>query len=582
MAILDMLKFVTTLFFCGHLLACAWYAVGTSDGLTADGAVIPGWVARQGWSTNETYVWCGTRYTASLFIALTDTVGDYANTDAEKIYGLFMHFGYECFFGFLIGTVTSMIMAGRISEQLKTEKIMALREYLRIQKVPVKTRKKIRMYYDHMFKHKTVFEEQDMLDDLPESVRAEIVQRVVSNFLEQCKVVFWGFKRDVVLPLAIAMKRMPCTDGETIIREGDDARELYFVVSGRMMEYAMHETPKEVRLGPIHEGGFCGEAELLLKYDQQSNAKKNAVARRRTVIAETEGDLGFLDFDIIIGVMKSHPPLVFRLRALGNKRKERERRLMSSITAETDTRISKALSAVEDEVDTVETLESHHTVHRLTSAVTNVGASLANGIGKRVHSQHHEAVAAAAKKVDGWITMKLGFGHFERLWCSIEMVPRHGASVVCLKFSLAPHDLPYAVYPEHEFSTGVAVRASTVPNAPLNEVEIISRRGRTKLLHIEGDKLHTDGWVDAVNAAVRASATAKLDGEAPSSGDASSARAAQPEPQQVKPLDSTTAAAASPVPEPAAAPVPLAGSPKQEQRSRPRSPIRHHSPPRRP
>ena len=116
-----------------------------------------------------------------------------------------------------------------------------------------------------MFKHKTVFEEQIMLDDLPESIRAEIVNRVVNNFLETCKVVFWGFQRDIVLPLAIAMKRMPCVEEDIIVREGDEARELYFMILGTADEFALYDSPHEKQLGTINEGSFFGEAELLLR-----------------------------------------------------------------------------------------------------------------------------------------------------------------------------------------------------------------------------------------------------------------------------------------------------------------------------
>ena len=146
MTVVELFKFLIMLFFCGHMMACMWYVVGSIDEQTGDGEPIYGWVHRMEWNETDSVAWFGTRYTAALFTALTDTVGDWALTDTEKLYGLVQHFIYEGFFGFLIGTMTSMIMASRVSEQLKSEKRTALKEYLRIQHVPIKTRKRISLY----------------------------------------------------------------------------------------------------------------------------------------------------------------------------------------------------------------------------------------------------------------------------------------------------------------------------------------------------------------------------------------------------------------------------------------------------
>ena len=40
-------------------------------------------------------------------------------TQSERIYGLFQHLIYEAFFGFLVGTFATIVMAGRVSEQMK-------------------------------------------------------------------------------------------------------------------------------------------------------------------------------------------------------------------------------------------------------------------------------------------------------------------------------------------------------------------------------------------------------------------------------------------------------------------------------
>jgi hypothetical protein len=54
------------------------------------------------------------------------------------MYALFQHLVYEAFFGYLIGTMATIVMAGRVSEQMKAEKLQAVRDVTRMSKVPLK------------------------------------------------------------------------------------------------------------------------------------------------------------------------------------------------------------------------------------------------------------------------------------------------------------------------------------------------------------------------------------------------------------------------------------------------------------
>eukprot|EP01045_Picozoa_sp_COSAG04_P020230 COSAG04_NODE_2048_length_4920_cov_4.440780_6_plen_190_part_00 len=175
--------------------------MGVEDNILADGQVIQGWVGKENWGPE---VDDGTRYLASYFYSITDFVGELGQTNPERIYGLISHLMYETFFGFLVGTFATIVMSGRVSDQKKAEKLQGVREFTHQQKLPMKGRKKIRGFYEMLYKHNTVFDEGALLEDLPESVRRGLTSTIHKNFTASV-TFFRGFQEEVTVPLFLAL-----------------------------------------------------------------------------------------------------------------------------------------------------------------------------------------------------------------------------------------------------------------------------------------------------------------------------------------------------------------------------------------
>ena len=103
-----------------------------------------GWAVAMGWTTlamsegNVTSEWTYdpgtmdyffTRYLQAFFDAVTDQLVEKANNDSELVVGILAHFFYECLYGFVLGTLTSMVMESRKSRQEYDEKITTVREF---------------------------------------------------------------------------------------------------------------------------------------------------------------------------------------------------------------------------------------------------------------------------------------------------------------------------------------------------------------------------------------------------------------------------------------------------------------------
>ncbi len=200
---LHLFKLFLALLFLGHVMACFWYYVGVDDHTLPDGQNITGWVSKEGWGPEVGY---STRYLASYFYSLTDFVGELGQTNAERLYGLCSHLMYETFFGFLVGTFATIVMSGRVSDQKKAEKLQGVREFTHQQKLPMKGRKKIRSFYEILYKHNTVFDEGELLEDLPESVRRSLTSTIHKNFTANV-TFFRGFQEEVTVPLFLALVR---------------------------------------------------------------------------------------------------------------------------------------------------------------------------------------------------------------------------------------------------------------------------------------------------------------------------------------------------------------------------------------
>ena len=309
--------------------ACVWYAVGSTDSELSDHTPVYGWVTRQRWGPGVTEK---DRYITSFWISLLDVTENYGETTGEKIYGLAQHLIYEGFFGFLVGTFATIVMAGRVSDQLKEEKSQKVREYLKLQKVPMSMRKRMTEYYDHMFEHKAAFSEEEILNELPEGLRVSLVRQVTNNFIKTYGF-FSDFNDAVVLQLSLSLRRMPAKEGDIIISKGTTAREMYFILHGCVDTY-LHYVEENSELNKwlcmVQDSQFFGEAELMNTCGTEGDQSyQQKLVRRRTIVAKQECDIGVFPYDVMRTLMAEHPLLMKRMRTLSEARQSREQHHMN-------------------------------------------------------------------------------------------------------------------------------------------------------------------------------------------------------------------------------------------------------------
>ena len=94
----------------GHMMACTWYYFGIQDEQREDNKLVHGWVRREKWGD---YVTQYTRYVTAYTHVLTDWTIERSYTTTEYIVGFILHLTYEVFFGYLVGTMATIVLAGK-------------------------------------------------------------------------------------------------------------------------------------------------------------------------------------------------------------------------------------------------------------------------------------------------------------------------------------------------------------------------------------------------------------------------------------------------------------------------------------
>ena len=105
--------------------------------------------------------------------------------------------------------------------------------------------------------------EDEILEKLPRSLRASVLRQINSRVLRRAPL-FFRCDRALVGALCSVLRRAVFVSGEVIAREGEVAREMFFLESGRVLQereeeeededhgrHSMAEEPEESSASPV-------------------------------------------------------------------------------------------------------------------------------------------------------------------------------------------------------------------------------------------------------------------------------------------------------------------------------------------
>ena len=278
-----------------HWIACGWAALQKVD------AALP-------WYED---------YLNALYWAITTitTVG-YGDVVPEnigqKIFAMVTMFSGLIFYGYLIGNIAGILFKRDPVKEMYLANLQRLAATSRQYNLPASLEQKVHQHFTDQWKNRRGYYEKELLDNLPESLRAEVNQYIRKAILQQIPL-FQGAGKAFLDEVAYLLRKRLVEPGEYLFQSGDPGTELFFVLHGRL---EVLDPAGEKVVHTLVDGDYFGE--IALFKDQP---------RLATVRAASYSDLYYLSRNAFLEAIERHPQSKEEIEKLAARREAAFRNL---------------------------------------------------------------------------------------------------------------------------------------------------------------------------------------------------------------------------------------------------------------
>ncbi len=257
----------------------------------------------------------GTRYLNALYwcVSTMTTVG-YGDVtpagNAQRLYAIGVMILGVGVYGFIIGNIAAILANIDPARAAFLRKVERLSAFMRYRRLPPALQNRIRDYYTYLWEQRLVYDESDILNDLPQSLRTEVALCLKRDIIENVPL-FRGASDAFIREIALEMKPVVFLPGDEVIRAGERGDDMYFITRGVLEVLA---PDGRTVINTLTDGDFFGEIALVL--DQPRSAGVRAV---------TYCDLYRLDRVMFNRVLTHYPDIAAQIEAHARERHGRGR-----------------------------------------------------------------------------------------------------------------------------------------------------------------------------------------------------------------------------------------------------------------
>lgn len=271
------LKLIMVMILVAHWIACVWHLSAVESA-----AVEPTTWLKVFLSISQKEVGTAEVYVSALYWAFTTMVsvgyGDikpYSTT--EMGIGIFTMACSSTIFAYIIGTFNSLITSATAKETSHREIIIAVNRYMKKAQLPVDLQYRVRRYLDYIFQsqNKSDLAEENIMQMLSLKLKDEIYTLLHGDIIKSCRFFTkredeGGLSREILSQVHRILKFEAFAPTDTIFKQGETSRFLYFVLSGKVDLYHHNTDYSYVTL----QSGTCfGEIAFFTGKPRTTSAK---------------------------------------------------------------------------------------------------------------------------------------------------------------------------------------------------------------------------------------------------------------------------------------------------------------------
>ncbi|MEH6549841.1 MAG: ion transporter [Pseudomonadales bacterium] len=250
------LKYLGVALILVHCIACLWFASAYVDGFPQNS-----WVVAANIQSSDPQ----SQYIRSLYWTVTTMTtvgyGDISpNRTVEYLLAIFVMLSGASLYAFIIGGVASLLSNLQAAKNTHWEHMESVEQYLRSRQVPAYLGDSVHNYYEYLWESRKGLNEAALLEDLPESLRIEIMLHLAKDVLEKVPLFRHcsPFLRNTLLN---ALQPVTYAPGNYLAREGEVGKNLYFINRGQV---EILSGANETQHGTMGPGDYFGHLSQVL------------------------------------------------------------------------------------------------------------------------------------------------------------------------------------------------------------------------------------------------------------------------------------------------------------------------------